>query len=912
MNATIYKYALWIVACLLGGMTSCSDDDFNHSTVHADGLYFEISTSAEVTDATTRAVSPASEEPERRDFNARQFDNSHLWLLSYTEESIAGSDFTSGGVPCTRALPKPVTTGNFKEQYGSFTLYAAQKRNDVDFSITNENITLLKNNDGSLTAHFGQPWPGNDYAMQFFAFAAPDNAGIHVITGEEGGLAKASIDNITILSGADKQYDLLGAYTSQPEKPADNRVSLSFNHLLAAVKVKFTDDIQLGNITKIELKGVKYKGTYAFINSQWNVSDDKTSTYWTNDMGDIGSESEGQSNRDVTFFLMPQVFYSWNSDDNPTIEISFVGEGTFKASLKSSGQDEKWEMGKTRTYTVSKNKDIFEVSPDTVYYSFAGTGGEWNNWGMLNVKSTKGWAVSGYSVDDGNTWSSAFPDDFLSDVSSAKGNGDQTVYYHVKAQQGLENDEESHDKILRNRTPLGSPESPYDLSSKGGSVKSNTANCYLVNAAGTYSLPLVYGNAIKNGEDNKSAYYTGVTGNNVLGVFKNHLDKDITSPYIYENKDGSTTLQAKEACLVWQDEEGLISDIKLSDDKRSLIFSALAQDVIKVGNAVVAVKDNAGRIMWSWHIWVTDYELGTGDVTVTNKDNMQYRFMAQNIGCCSPATISYEGRKVQIRFTQSETNKQRIVTIIQRPDEILKTPGNQPYFQFGRKDPMPPYIMEENTSSGKDKVVGGNFNESNAANSLGWAIQKPNTYIASGGDWCNSSYMNLWNADNTSYGNSQSPINDIGRKTIYDPSPVGYCVPPSGAFSGFTSELNETTSFDLINSPFKSFEDASSYKGWLFYCKPMQKEILGGRTVWVKDETSGTIHFAGTGYRFHNSKKVEHYNNATWCWSSIPTAATKANLLYAAYYQYNKDYRVNTLFSTEKTYGCIIRPVREP
>jgi len=36
-----------------------------------------------------------------------------------------------------------------------------------------------------------------------------------------------------------------------------------------------------------------------------------------------------------------------------------------------------------------------------------------------------------------------------------------------------------------------------------------TANCYLVHEAGAYKIPLVYGNAIKNGQDNRVAYYPG-------------------------------------------------------------------------------------------------------------------------------------------------------------------------------------------------------------------------------------------------------------------------------------------------------------------------------------------------------------------------------------------------------------------
>ncbi|MBR5856672.1 MAG: fimbrillin family protein, partial [Bacteroidales bacterium] len=46
----------------------------------------------------------------------------------------------------------------------------------------------------------------------------------------------------------------------------------------------------------------------------------------------------------------------------------------------------------------------------------------------------------------------------------------------------------------------------YDLSTKGGVAAMNTANCYIVDAPGYYKLPLVYGNAIKDGSYNTVSY----------------------------------------------------------------------------------------------------------------------------------------------------------------------------------------------------------------------------------------------------------------------------------------------------------------------------------------------------------------------------------------------------------------------
>ena len=101
----------------------------------------------------------------------------------------------------------------------------------------------------------------------------------------------------------------------------------------------------------------------------------------------------------------------------------------------------------------------------------------------------------------------------------------------------------------------------------------NTANCYVVSAPGTYTLPLVYGNGIKDGQPNPSAYTStaqpsgGANASHILRQFIDYKQAAITDPYIY-NK-----YTAANACLVWQDAQELISDVKLSADGRNLTFS---------------------------------------------------------------------------------------------------------------------------------------------------------------------------------------------------------------------------------------------------------------------------------------------------------------------------------------------------
>ena len=71
--------------------------------------------------------------------------------------------------------------------------------------------------------------------------------------------------------------------------------------------------------------------------------------------------------------------------------------------------------------------------------------------------------------------------------------------------------------------------------------------------------------------------------------------------------------------------------------------------------------------------------------------------------------------------------------------------------------------------------------------SLAAFISHPVTYnIDSKGD---NKYANTWNANHTIFSTPASNANNqqYTVKTVYDPCPVGACVPPIGAWSGFSN-----------------------------------------------------------------------------------------------------------------------------
>ena len=92
-----------------------------------------------------------------------------------------------------------------------------------------------------------------------------------------------------------------------------------------------------------------------------------------------------------------------------------------------------------------------------------------------------------------------------------------------------------------------------------------TANCYLVNGAGSYKFKAVKGNSLEN--------------------FSNGYSADV----LWESFGTSTTPNVGD----------LITNVAYKDGYIS--FSTPA--TFKSGNASIALRDSSGKILWSWHIW---------------------------------------------------------------------------------------------------------------------------------------------------------------------------------------------------------------------------------------------------------------------------------------------------------------------
>lgn len=831
-----------------------------------------------------------------------------LFLHATVADGIE-SDRSGAKEPQTRATP--VEEDTFYESFG--VLASAYTGSWSETSCLPDymyNVEVTKSS-GWTTNYF---WPGGGREVRFFAYAPYGGSGVVLSAKTKAG---APTITYTVPEEVADQQDLLVAAPAAMDGTASAAASLPFEHVLTAVRFVTGDDVLAGKITKITLKGVYGSAVHTMGADLWRDYGTMADFAQSCSVDVDGSADQEITSAKATFMMLPQTLPAGAS-----VEIAYRDDLTStQRTLTALIGGAEWPMGKTVTYRISTTSiSVVPTFKVTAPADFTYTGGSesYSVTSYVTVSrpgdATKtvamAWSAEFVEEDGGGGYNVIARPDWLTDFT-ASDDGKQAVFTAaITAQQGVTS--YPHNDLLQAAEPISGI---YDLSTTGGTTPMNTANCYVINAPGIYSLPLVYGNAVKNGEPNPSAYSSSANGADILSDFVNHLDAAITDPYIYNNA-GCTP---KDAVLVWQDEKDLVTNVALALDGHNLTFE-VPEASIRQGNAIVAVRDADGRIMWSWHIWVTDFVPGLDptveerydpaktqrDKVVINLQGVKYTFMGVNIGWCDAEVTIYDARSVKVRFTQAETGATQIITLTQASHKI-STIGNNPYFQFGRKDPMLAGIPATSGSfvwTNKECYSDGYvFDESGVGKvAIGTSIQNPHMFYDYGSsspyDWCANSYYNLWSADNT-----VTTVNDNAVvKTIYDPSPVGYHLPASNAFRGFTYDgWGYLSGFGtLFNSPYSSEVDFIDNCGWEFYCNKMN-----GKGNY--DPAGGTIFFPFSGVRGSTGSVFDVGKNGC-CWSAVPFSTDNGRSLF---FHLEEAY-INPLYTySSHAEGCAVRPVRE-
>jgi hypothetical protein len=507
-----------------------------------------------------------------------------------------------------------------------------------------------------------------------------------------------------------------------------------------------------------------------------------------------GTQEVTDKDLTTTFMLVPQTIPSGASIE-VVLQTTNDGEKTLTGTINSN-DIKNWEAGKIYTYTISTEAInwtyVFEVTP-TVALELSATSGSYTvssyRYRTNNpaYKEALAWTRTGITQNYGDL--SSFVTETTLESSGNGATAAENKTFDISRTQ-LVSDYEG-DAKLQKTTLKGSASSPYDLSTEGGSTGVTTANCYIVNAPGTYQLPLVYGNAIKDGSDNKAAYNSS--------SFVDYQGSRITSPYIYERYTPG------DATLVWCDAFDVIKNVKLSSDKHSLVFS-IDKDNLQQANAILAVRDASGVIMWSWHIWITERDVTTTTTITDALDNTTtYQMMNYNLGWIDAKTVKYTSRSATATYKQTATGKTATMTITQTGQDLPYTDGCNTYYQWGRKDPI--IGLKNYNLSGKEDYrphetgkASYAYSVSTTSTNIATSIRNPNVYYTGTNEksvqdgigrlinqnWLTTYPTDLWNSG------SQDTLLYVSTKTIYDPSPKGFKIPQHRVYKVFTIEGNRS------------------------------------------------------------------------------------------------------------------------
>ena len=872
MKKNIFNYMLF--ASIVGSMTlsvaSCSDDDLssnqggsNEALVRFSVKDVQSETIARGAAMTRGAITPglANKDLAGQKLTAHSNRNLDVCLIETTVEGInpvkadartraniettIGGDFSSTGIRGVAATSILTTPEWFK---------AAKTKSNGELYTP-------------IRWSFAQPW------ARFFAVYPSKDSYSKLTINDMTSTDNAPSVDFTVEPNVRDQKDFMTActgevhYATQGEQPTTN---LDFRHALTAIRFAVGQNLSWNKtIDKVEIRNAIMKSKYK-LSSEFSGTgaawDNTGATRGTAILSGLSVNTSsnpnvtimGNTGDNFTFYMIPQVL----TGNGVTAYVHFTDNTEITATLKGE-----WKAGTTRTLKLSEtssswNYVLTPTDPSAAAYDQTTT----DNYGITSYRQAPdgtqqavAWKIVGYSVDGGTTYTTNKPA-WLTSLSKTEGDGgpaaDQGTATLTK---DVTDFLAKRNKELKEATALGSSSTPYDLSTKGGSVNRSTANSYVISAPGHYRIPLVYGNAIENGATNANAYISHApTGNSkVLYNFQDHAGHAIDNPWI-EKTNGGANNGVNGAEVVWADAADLVhlSSTPISHDASGNAFLDLEvkQSDIQSGNAVVAVKKN-GTTVWSWHLWFAPKD-ALDKIPVTNYQGKVYNFTKEALGW-KPTLwngSTYDKvRTVKVKVEQTIANggvkQETVINITQNPGGVKK--GATTLYQFGRKDAFPGV-------DASDLASNSHFTENAGDNiSIMNGIQHPDYFYNSGSSWninppMGYSYYNLWSADNTTTGFNDNSV----VKTVYDPCPVGFKMPASNAFTGFTTTGQNSLTQSELN--------VDGAIDWQTY----QNNF--GYNFWTSSSKTGTINFPASGLRTGNDGSLNSVGLSGCYWLAVP------------------------------------------
>ena len=902
MNKRIFHYALssFLVGGIALSVTSCADDDLDNGGTNGNGAVVRFSVNDVQEGAISRgvmtrgAITPGlgSSDLAGGKLTAHSNRNIDVCLI---ETTVEGVNPVKADAHTRANIIKTSTLGDFSA--------SGIRGTSASTILTTPEWFHAKKTKSNGELYSPIYWNPAQPFGRFFA-VYPNSESYSKMTINNTDASGSPSVEFEVNTDVTKEVDLMTAcsgdvqYATQNVQPV---TSLDFRHALTGIRFAVGQNLSWNKtIDKVELRNVLLKSKYK-LSKQFNGTGaawDHTgySMRGTAVLSGVSVSTSASPNTTImgnagdnfTFYMIPQqltglVTAYVHCTDGTTITVPLKGE---------------WKAGTTRTYKLSQttsnwNYVLTVTDPsraakydETTSQAYTITSYRENS----GTRQAVAWKVVGYDADGDGNFSMAEKPAWLTGLSKTEGDGgaaaDQGTATLTKDVIDLL---AKRNKGLKDATVLGSASAPYDLSTKGGSVNRSTANSYVISAPGHYRIPLVYGNAIENGNNNPSSYQTSNTGTYILSNFQDHAGHAIDDPWI-EKTNGGANNGVDGAEVVWADAADLVhlSSTPISHDASGnafLDFEVTEHD-IQSGNAVVAVK-KGGTTVWSWHLWFAPKD-ALDKIPVTNHQGKVYNFTKETLGWKptqwsgstydKPRTVKV---KVEQTVANSGTKQETVINITQNPGNVKQ--GATTLYQFGRKDAFP--------GVDASKLAANSHFTQNAGDNMSIknGIQHPDNFYTNGLSWWPApptgySYYNLWSADNTVGGfNDNSVI-----KTVYDPCPVGFKMPASNAFTGFTANGQNSGPMNVDGT-----SDGQTYRNNF------------GHNFWTNSSKTATINFPASGCRDVSDGSLSLVGDYGYYWSAGPHSRDNGFSLVFAFsslYPATNNYR---------SYGFSARPVSE-
>ncbi len=322
--------------------------------------------------------------------------------------------------------------------------------------------------------------------------------------------------------------------------------------------------------------------------------------------------------------------------------------------------------------------------------------------------------------------------------------------------------------------------------------------------------------------------------------------------------NSSEAVALDNAKLVWQSAPGMVGSVSANGAEGVL---AVQLNPGVSGNALVAATKE-GRITWSWHLWVCDYDPDQDPFVWTSAGGTSYTYMDRNLGALSAEKYS---------------------------DNALGL-----LYQWGRKDPFSGAVGIENSlacnyydidgnqiyDSAQDRPVYGSSDHTSTT--LETAVENPMVFYTSP----TSSWPVVdWLTDKADLQDNDLWGGVSHIKTIYDPCPEGWMVPEAGENWNFRQEYHKEGALNDAN-PYDS-----SYP---WYCSDTQHEDVGfryrqsdGREYWFplagnRDGQKGSVQsVGGSGDYWTSTASSTLMNMQMFAWGN-PASVSGLNRVYGA------------------------------